>query len=470
MWVSKDFLREALGDAALHIGRQACVDGDVSFSIDSRSTQEQQLFVALPGNRVDGHDFIDQAIMNGAWGLLISKRSVFDSLSERVKERLVVLLVPDTQQAMITLAKVWRAQLTIPVVGITGSVGKTSTKEMLRSMLRYAGIPAAVSYGNQNTLLGIALNLSHVRREHKVAVFEVGINDRGEIESQIDLLRPTIGVITFIAHAHALGLGSLHEIAHEKKKMFRYFSPTNIGIICGDQDLLTDTSYGHPVAKFGFKTKNQVQARKVRVITNADGSLATQFVLKWYGEKVTVTMPGNHLGMVNNALAASTIAYFLNIPFEAVVQGIEQYEGFAHRFEIKDIRGKRGRVISDCYNANPESMRAALIAFDQMPTAGAKIAVIGTMLELGEKQIYWHRQIGRLVNRLPSIQSVILVGELAWQAAQSLTPGIQATKVADWQEASTILKTMLGGHDQALVLVKGSRGINLTKMVEQIAE
>ncbi|MBY0353430.1 UDP-N-acetylmuramoyl-tripeptide--D-alanyl-D-alanine ligase [Candidatus Babeliales bacterium] len=470
MWVSKDFLCETLGDASVYVGRQACVEGDISFSIDSRSKQENQLFVALSGNRVDGHDFIDQAIGNGAWGLLISKRAVLEALSERVKERLVIIIAADTQQAMIALAKAWRAQLTIPLVGITGSVGKTSTKEMLRSMLRHAGVPAAVSYGNQNTLLGIALNLSHVQREHKVAVFEVGINDKGEIESQIDLLRPTIGVITFIAHAHALGLGSLHDIAYEKKKMFRYFSPTNIGIICGDQDLLADASYPHPVAKFGFKTKNQVQARKVRVVTGADGVLATQFVLKWYGAKVTVTMPGNHLGMVNNALAASTVAYFLEIPLDAVVNGIEQYEGFAHRFEIKDIRGKRGRVISDCYNANPESMKAALVAFDQMPTAGAKIAVIGNMLELGEKQVYWHRQIGRLVNRLSSIQTVILVGELAWQAGHSLARGVQATQVADWQEATTVLKTMLGEHDQSLVLVKASRGVNLTKMVEQIVE
>lgn len=483
MLLNKELLSNALADgcikkpgnslrAAKNIDEVDLEEHDVSFSIDSRSILPGEIFLPLKGNHVDGHTFIRQALEKGAIGALVSNKDALANVPCELLKNALIILVPDTLQALWDLAIAWRNALDIPFVGITGSIGKTSTKEILKTILIEAGKKAYVSYKNQNTTIGLPLNLLKVTQDHEVAVFEMGISERGEMEKLADVLRPSLALITCIAHAHSQGLGTMHDVSYEKRKIFKHYAPCDVGIIFGDQSVLTQAFYQHPVAKFGYKTKNQVQARKVRVVEDDQGRPRAHFILKWYGKKASITLKNNHRGLVSNSLGASSLAYFLEIPFPAVVRGLENYEGFENRFEIKHLLNNRGRLISDCYNANPESMKAALIAFDEMKVQGKKIAVLGDMLELGEKEVYWHRQIGRILRRLESIQAVILVGKRAWKIAETLPTRIDLVQATDWKEAGALLEDDLTKQkdDASLVLVKGSLGMQLGKMVKNFVE
>jgi UDP-N-acetylmuramoyl-tripeptide--D-alanyl-D-alanine ligase len=218
---------------------------------------------------------------------------------------------------------------------------------------------------------------------------------------------------------------------------------------------------------FGFKTKNNVQARKIKIVTAPNEEMYTTFTLKWYDQKADVKFNSIHQGMLNNVLAASTIAYMLKVPFNAVIQGIKQYTPFENRFQPRKIKATRSTVISDCYNANPDSMKAAIQAFDAIQTNSKKIAIIGDMRELGTREVYWHRLIGRMLCNASSIEQVILVGDLVKFVASVMPENMIAAKVQTWQEAEVILKKYLADHE-ALVLVKASHSIALDKLVDSI--
>lgn len=482
MILQKDFLQKALPLAQFFInGKNVTADTvwmckgldiNVGAAIDSRMIVQDDVFFALEGVQTDGHNFIVQALEKGACALVIKegKQNCLDGAG--VQQKLVdtlIIVVTDPCQALVAITRAWRALFSCPVVGITGSIGKTTTKEMVRSLLESAQIPAHVSYKNYNTELGVCLNLLRADRAVKAIVLEVGINHKDEMARIASILQPTIGLITCVAHSHGEGLGGLQEIAYEKRQLFSQFKAHDVGIVFGDQELLSDVHYHHPIAKFGFKTKNQVQARKVKVIGEDSGELMTHFTLKWYGQRADICLKGNHAGLAHNALSASAIAYFLQIPFEAVVKGLEGFKGFENRFETRKLKDGKGLLLSDCYNANPESMRAALLAFEQMPATGKKVVVLGDMLELGERELYWHRQIGRVLFKTLSVTSLILVGERAKVIAKTAPITMHIDTVNDWQEACVKLDHMLSA-DQALVLVKASGGMKLDKMVAQVTE
>ncbi len=438
---------------------------EIGFSVDTRTLRAGDIFVALVGNNVDGHDFIAQAVAQGAAGLMIAtaKKDVLTTLSAQDRKKLVVILVPDTLQALLRLASVWRAQFTYPVVAVTGSVGKTSTKEMLARMLSLHGQSVLVSQGNQNTRIGIALNILRMRSEHNVAVFEVGINKRGEMVELANLLRPTTGIITGVGHCHMEGLGSLADIATEKRDLFKYFTEQSIGIINGDQPLLASVGYVHPVIKFGSKTINQIQARKIQV-----SAQQTSFFLKIYKEKYQITIANVHEGYVFNALAAAAAAHLLGVSNATIIQAMQQPLVVPGRFEQRILKDKRGHLINDCYNANPESMKAALLAFQKIETPAQKIAVLGDMLELGIGTPFWHRQLGRFLRKVPSLKHLILVGEHVRWTKKTAPVHVTVTMVPSWQEAIQLLGERL--DQESLVLVKGSRGVGLSNLVTAVAE
>lgn len=442
----------------------ASQDKEVSVSIDSRKLEPGQLFIPLAGEQVDGHAFIKQALQKGACASLIHDESVLAGISNKLKKNKLFIVVPNTMTALVDLAKAWRTKHKARFVGVTGSVGKTTTKEMLRSILMQTDKSFYVSMKNYNTLIGMSINLLNMPPGATIGVFEAGINDKGEMGELADLLRPDIGVITNISHAHAKGLGTLHEIADEKCMLFKNFTQTSIGVLNGDRDILINRYFHHPITKFGFKTTNQVQARKVQTIQGSDGTLQTSFLLKWYGQKRTVILAGNHRGFVANALAAASVCYLLDISLDHLAAGIERFPGVEHRFEIKQLAHNRGTMICDCYNANPESMKAALHAFEEIKTDERKVAVLGDMLELGEKEVYWHRQIGRLVNQLGSIDAVILVGPRARHMARTISSATEVEIADNWKIASSYLEKHVKGH-KTLVLLKASRDIQLGKIV-----
>lgn len=432
------------------------------FSIDSRELEKGEIFVAIKGNNDDGHNYLAEAIKKGASGIMVNATSK-DLLKKLETKKLFVITVPETKQALIRLAATWREQFTYPVIGITGSIGKTSTKEMLANIVRANNMQLMASQGTQNTVLGCALNIFRMKPEHAVAIFEMGINKRGEMAKMAELVKPTNAVITTIGHCHMEGLGSLSDIASEKRDIFKFFKEDNIGVINGDLPILANISYKHPIVKFGCKTTNQVQGRKIQTNT-AD----TNFILKLYKERLKINLKTNHAGHVLNALAAASAAYLLNIPTEAIIKGIEQPLMISGRYESTKLKKEKGILINDAYNASPESMKAALLAFEKLESKGQKIAVLGDMLELGVNSPFWHRQLGRFLRKVPSLHHVILVGDLVKWTTDTIPVNITFEHVPTWKEAITSLQKRL--DREAVILVKGSRGVQLNRLVGELSE
>ena len=395
------------------------------------------------------------------------QRPLIDALSPEQRAGLEVVEVEDSNDALLVAARAWRGQCMLPIVGVTGSVGKTTTKHMLGTIFAQDNLPIFISSGNQSTLEGLALNILHITDKHVAAVFEIGINERGEMEQLVDLLQPTMGAITSVSAAHLHGLGSVQEVALEKRKIFGSFSPSQIGIVCGDYPLLTGTAYQHPVVRFGLKYKNMVTAKKVEVFTQKDGSFATRCLLRVYDYEQEVVLPGHHVGIVYAALAASTIAYFLHTPFETIVAGIRSFVPLSNRFEMRSLRDGRGTVVNDACNANnPESMKAALHAMHTMH-APQKIAVLADMNDLGTKQYFWHRHVGRELIKTRSISQLVLVGQLARAIGPVAPATMDVSYVNNWEQAHDQLGDLLAPKDN-LVLVKGSPDLGLNRLVEKL--
>ena len=434
-------------------------------AIDSRLIAKGELFVAIKGNHADGHDFIKEAIKKGAAGLIIQqdKENLLQKLDAAERKNLFIILVAKPQAALIQIATAWRAQVTIPIVGITGSIGKTSTKEMLANILKIQGKNYLASQGNQNTPLGVAINILRLRPEHEIALFEMGVNKRGEMARMAELVKPTTAVITTIGHSHMEGLGSLADIANEKRDIFKYFKEDNIGVVNGDIQILAQISYKHPIVKFGCKTTNQVQARKIQSNTTQ-----TTFVLKLYKERYKITLDTNHIGRVFNAIACAAAAYLLEIDSESIVKGIQVPLSIKGRFEQTKLKKEKGILINDCYNASPESMKAALLAFEKVESKGQKIAVLGDMLELGVNSPFWHRQLGRFLRKVPSLNHVVLVGDMVKWTTATVPVGISFEHVPTWKEAIDVVKKRL--DREAAILVKASSSINLSNLVTELTE
>lgn len=435
-----------------------------TFSIDARTLVPGNIFIAIEGQNFDGHDFVGEAIKKGAAGLIIAetKKSCLSTLEALALKDKCVLLVPDTRIALMELATAWREQFTCPVIGITGSVGKTSTREILCTILRMNNTPFVASEKNQNNALGLALSILKMRPEHQVAIFELGISQRGEMAELVAMAKPTRALITCIGHAHMEGLGSIVDIATEKRAIFSLFKEDNIGVINGDQPLLAHVGYIHPVVKFGYKTTNQVQARKVVV---NDSSI--NFVLKLYGEKYKITLGSNHEGAIYNTLAAVTMAYLLQVPAATIVKAIQEPVAVEGRYEKRTLTHGKGIVINDCYSANPESMKAALLALEHLQTNAKKIAILGDMLELGANTAFWHRQLGRFLRKVPSLNELILVGSNSEWTKQTVPVNVALVHVADWSEALAAIKARL--DQESVILVKGSNKVGLSNLVNAIS-
>lgn len=435
---------------------------ELQINIDSRQIKQGEVFLALKGNRVDGHDFVKEAINSGAVGIIINaKNNCLKKLDKKDLDKIFVAQVPNTYETLLKLAQEYRLKFNCPIIGITGSIGKTSTKEILSNILKESGLNFIASIGNQNTAIGASLNILRVKEHHRVAIFELGISKRDEMAKMAEIVKPTMAVITYIGHSHMEGLGSLADIANEKREIFKYFKEDNIGIINGDLPILANISYNHPVVKFGFKTTNQIQARKIQA--NAQTS---SFILKLYKNKYKINLDTTHTGRINNLLASVSAANLLGINHEQIIKGIQIPVSISGRFEHTNLKSVKGILINDCYNANPESMKAALLAFEKLDSKGQKIAIIGDMLELGVNSPFWHRQIGRFLRKVPSLTHVVLVGDLVKWTKTTLPMGLSFDHVVDWKMALECLKPKI--KKEVTILVKGSLGMSLGNLVKEL--
>lgn len=426
----------------------------VSVEIDSRKVQPGGIFIAAKGERADGHDFICQVAEKGALGVVCEKRPENCEIP--------YILVEDSFRALREIAEYYRKQLSIKVVGITGSVGKTSTKEFVACVLsqKYAVLK---TQGNFNNEVGLPLTVLSIRDEHEVAVLEMGISDFGEMHRLSKIARPDICVITNIGQCHLENLGSREGILKAKSEIFDFMNPEGNIFVNGDDDLLAGIrpKNGCKPVRFGKNPQNEIYAGDVF----HKGLLGSQMVIHM-GTQALLTkipLPGEH--MIYNALAAAAVGDCLLLDGEEIKAGIAAVEAVGGRSHVIALPGRT--IIDDCYNANPVSMKAAL---DLLTTAlGRKIAILGDMFELGVKENELHEEVGAYAAS-KNLDVIICVGSLS----AHMYEGACRTKSGKVYYFETREK-MLGEIDGLLkpgdnILVKASHGMHFETVVEALSE
>lgn len=461
MHLNKQFIQTTVSHAILGVQDLPLYP---TFSVDTRTLQAGDIFIAIQGEHVDGHDFIEQALQKHAGGIIaaLDHKDGIEKKYKKELEKIFVLFVPDTTQALIDLAKAWRQQFTIPIVGVTGSMGKTSTKDMIATMMQASGKPYIASYGNQNTAIGVSLHILRLNSAHAFAVFEMGIGPDENMSRLADVVRPTLAVITAITHAHVETWGSLENIATEKRKICSYFGPENICIINGDVPVLTKAGYKHPVVKFGTKLTNHFQVRNVKIQNNS-----LSFVAKIYDKKYSVLLPTVHAATAMHVLAGLAVSYFLHIPIEVAIQAAQEKSATKGRFEFVPACNQ-GLMIHDAYNANVESMKAGLQAFDHYQTSRKKIAVIGDMRELADKSVSLHRIVGKFLAKMKTIDHIFLVGDMVDYCKDYISEPQLIAHVKTAQELMPMLQSWI--NKDSIVYFKASNGIGLGKVIQQFQE
>jgi UDP-N-acetylmuramoyl-tripeptide--D-alanyl-D-alanine ligase len=432
-------------------------------STDSRALSPGNLFIPLVGETFDGHDFIGDALKAGVSGILVQEGRE-DKLGPRPPEA-AVLVVADTLRALGDIALFWRQLFPVPVIAVTGSSGKTTTKEMIGRVLS-GNRKVLKSEGNFNNLVGLPLTLFRMNGSHEAAILEMGTNRRGEIGRLTEIALPDVGVITNIGPAHLEGFGSLETVREEKGDLFRVMANRGIAVInCDDEhlDVLARRWNGERIT-FGFDRRSFVRAE--RVIAKERGR--TSFTLK-IGElarEVSLATVGGH--NVRNALAAAAASWAAGADMEAVGRGLEAFRPVAGRMIIRRL--KNGAfLIDDSYNANPASVKEALRTLKELKGAGRGIAVLGDMLELGERAGELHEETGRTVADT-GVDALFLKGAFARQVASgAMERGFPAEQIffsGHPGEIAAHLKTRLGDGDW--VLVKGSRRMRMEEVAEAV--
>ena len=424
-------------------------------STDTRDLAPGELFVALAGQQHDGHDFLAAAQQAGAVAAVVSQ-------GDRAPEGLPVVIVEDTLEALGAIAALHRSRMSARVAAITGSTGKTTTKDMLGAIMRRVGA-TVVAEGTHNNEVGVPLTLLRLRPEDAFCVLELAMRAPGEIGYLARIAQPHVGIITNIGQSHVGRLGTREAIAQTKAELLEHLPPDGAAVLNADDFFFSvfEAMAPCPVFSFGLGAQAQVRAE---AIANHDLARVSFRLLSPAGAAdVAMPVPGRH--NVLNALAAAAAALELGAALEAVAAGLADHEGTAMRMQC--VPGRSGStIINDAYNASPDSVTAALHVLGAAP--GRRVFVFADMLEMGREAEPAHREVGNLVAR-SGVHWLIAVGELAaLAAAQARELGVRADAVDDAPAAAELLAGELGPDDT--VLVKGSRSMRLERVVEALAD
>ncbi len=428
------------------IGKSVPLQG---LAIDSRAVQRGDLFAAIRGSRVDGHEFAANAISAGAAALLTDRR--LEGLSPQ-------LVVSDVTDASGTFARLKRRLFKGPVIAITGSAGKTTTKNLISAAMSVAGTVHATR-GNQNNELGVPLTLTGLSEQHQFAVVEMGAGRSGDIAHLCDLAEPNVAVCLNASAAHLANFDSVDAIAHTKGEIFQGLRGKGLAVINADQPWLNQWIQQAGTARyvtFGFS-----EQADYRAIELEDRGLAgTQFDLAVHGSRFSVrlTLPGRQ--HVSNALAALAVACELGVSPEAAIAALHGVQAGAGRGEVRAGRWG-GRVIDDTYNANPAAVKAAIDVLAQ--ESGHRVLILGAMLELGTTSEALHEEVGAYA-RSAGIDQLIAVGECAKGAVPGFGHG--AIYFADQATLKAEFPPLPANH---LIWVKASRGAALEQTVDWLA-
>lgn len=421
-------------------------------STDSRTLQSGDLFVALRGPNYDGHNYLRQAVESGASACL----------SEEVVGGLPVpvIQVEDTLEALGALAASIRSGFKGPVAAVTGTSGKTSTKEMLSSILTQC-CPGLKTAGNYNNLIGLPLTLAGLEPEHRWMVLELGMNQPGEIRRLTRIARPNVALITNAGAGHLEELGNVAAVAQAKGEIFEGLVRGGTAVLNADDPELMNLPLPQGTRRitYGVKRSADVMASNIRLGRQVDFSLHI-------GQEVVEThipLPGRH--QVYNALAAAAVARVMRVKPARIAVGLQQVKMAAGRLEVRELDAGI-TVLDDSYNANPQSMAAALDALQHWPASGRRIAVLADMLELGDAAPHCHAELGASAALVADI--VLVYGQWSAEVAHGAqSRGLDKAQIVQMQDLAEIC-AWLQRHiePEDCLLVKGSRGMHMEKVVD----
>lgn len=430
-------------------------------SIDSRTIKRGELFIALRGVRFDGHQFVSEAMERGAEGAIfegepLGTEAPFDPMEKPI------IAVEDTLRALGDIAHCWREKHSIPLVAVVGSNGKTTTKEIIATLLE-GSFRVLKTLGNRNNLVGLPLTLLDLSPEHTIAVVEMGMNVRGEIERMTEIANPDVGLITNISEAHLEGLGTFEELVKAKGELWDTMRPNGVIVVNQDDANVLKCANGYPGKRvtFGVEVPSDVMAQGICI----EGGKDVRFTLTVRGEEAEVNFPMMGISSVYNALAATAVASIYGVRLREIKERLEGFKPFSMRMEI--IRLNNGAtIINDAYNANPRSMELALKALSQVKEAERGIAVLGDMLELGQFSEEAHAGVGEKVASF-GVDLLFTLGERAQTiAGRARQAGLDEGRVVvsmDHRDLLHKLKKTIKRGDW--ILVKGSRSMSMEKIV-----
>lgn len=419
--------------------------------LDSRKVEAGFAFFATKGERVDGHSFIPQVVEKGAVLVICEQAPSVD---------VAYIIVENTFDALKKVAAFYREQLTIPIIGVTGSVGKTSTKEMIAAGLS-AKFQVLKTEGNFNNEVGLPLTILRIREQHQAAVVEMGINHFGEMHRLSEIAKPDICVITNIGQCHLENLIDRDGILKAKSEIFDFMAEDGFVVLNGDDDKLVSISevHGKRPIFFGIGPDGMTTKDVFAVEIRNKGLFGSDFIMQLMGEDVEANVPlaGEH--MVINALAAASVGRILGLTNEEIIKGIASVKATGGRSNIIRLADKT--VIDDCYNANPVSMKSAI---DLLKMAqGSTCVILGDMFELGQEALSLHEEVGRYAAK-KDVQQMIFIGEMAEKMQEG------AKKMHTMPEYYADKAAFFAAHKptdftNTTVLVKASHGMHFEEIV-----
>lgn len=424
-----------------------------SVSTDTRTIAPGSLFVALTGENSDGHKFLADALSKGAVGVVVS---------HKVEAQCLAIRVPDTLLALGDLAAFYRSKFSPTVVGVTGSVGKTTTKEMIAAVAA-AGGPVLKNEGNFNNEIGLPLTLLNLAPRHKTAVVEMAMRGPGQIDYLARIAKPSIGVITNIHMSHIELLGSMDAIADAKGELLDHLPKDGAAILNADDAYFDYLSRRANCRVISFGESAHAAVRAVSSGIDSKGCCHFEVVTPTGSFDVHIPVPGEH--NIKDALAAIAVGEELGIAHDDIKSALAAFKAPEKRSNV--IPSRRGFVvIDDTYNASPASVKSALKTLSMME-GDRKIAVLGDMLELGEHAVEVHLEIGRTVQEL-GIDALVAVGELAKLIARgAIDAGMPISAVSEFEDSAQAANEVPSKvRERDVVLVKGSRAMKMERIVE----
>ena len=434
---------------------------------DSREVGSEDFFVAFKGDHFDGHGFVDEALRKGAIGALIESESAAASSLKSWSGATTpfVLGVPDALLAYQQLATYHRSRFQIPIVAVTGSNGKTTTKEMVARVLEERW-KILVTEGNLNNRIGVPQTLLRLTDRHEAAVIEMGVDHKGQTTRLADITRPTIGLITNIGPDHLEFFGTMEASAEAKGELLDLLAPDHAAVLNAD-----DPYFGYlasrarcRVVSFGLSPTALVRATDVQ--SDAKG-MTFRLSLPGRVRPTPVTLPAHGFHNLSNALAAATVGYLCELSGVKIAQGLLHFRPAAMRSQVERLSGIT--VINDCYNANPASMKAAVELLVELGAGTQTVAVLGDMLELGAQSSAFHLEIGAYV-AARGITSLVACGAFGRAIAEGARKaGMVSRQIMECQDAQEAVPRVLSiTHPGDVVLVKGSRGMRMEQVIDAI--